>query len=270
MLSQPTDSGIGTAKQPIPAIVSRRWVTQSSPKNGDVFSITFGKVTVSFVIVEIRDQVQGLTSGGAFMVVPLGSLQTAITAVDAAPTLMYVRAPASAKQAINASIAAQFAPVILHSRADDYAAVHDSPLIAGAARGFEIGIALAAAYSALAVMIALALTSRARIRDLTYLRTLGLSKRQVLNLTITEQAPPVMIALIIGTGLGVVVARLIKPGLDLTAFTGPDIPVPLVIDWLTIVLLIVAIVVAVAAAIGVVSASAQRANVSGVLRIGDE
>jgi putative ABC transport system permease protein len=270
MLSQPTDSAIGTAKDPIPAIVSRNWVTQQGPKTGDVFSIMFNKVTVSFVIVEIRDQFQGLADRGAFVVVPLGSLQTAITAIDAIPTLMYVRAPASAKQAINASIARQFAPVTLQSRADDYAAVHDSPLIAGAARGFEIGIALAAAYSALAVMIALALTSRARIRDLTYLRTLGLSKRQVLQLTIAEQAPPVVIALIIGTGLGVAVAKLIKPGLDLTAFTGPNIPVPLVIDWLTIVLLVIAIVVAVAAAIGIVSVSAQRANVSGVLRIGDE
>jgi hypothetical protein len=92
----------------------------------------------------------------------------------------------------------------------------------------------------------------------------------VLGLTIAEQAPPVIIALVVGTALGVLVAKLIKPGLDLTAFTGPNIPVPLMINWFTIVLLIIAIVVAVAAAIGIVSLSAQRANVSGVLRIGEE
>ncbi|HEX3722065.1 MAG TPA: FtsX-like permease family protein, partial [Nitrolancea sp.] len=270
MLSQPTGEGIGTAQNPIPAIVSSSWVTQSAPKTGVNFSIAFGKATVSFKIVEIRSQFQGLQEGSPFVVVPLKSLQAAIPPDDADPTLMYLRAPASAKQAINASIDAQFEPVTLQSRADDYNSVHDSPLIAGAARGFEIGIALAAAYSALAVMIALALTSRARIRDLTYLRTLGLSNRQVLNLTITEQSPPVVIALVVGTGLGVAVAKLIKPGLDLTAFTGPNIPVPLVINWLTITLLVIAIVFAVAAAIGIVTASAQRANVSGVLRIGDE
>jgi putative ABC transport system permease protein len=270
MLNQPVNAGVGSAKQPIPAIVSRDWVTSSTPRTGQVFSISFGKEPVSFVIVDIRDQFQGINSNSAFVVVPLKSLQAAIPKDDALPTQLYVRAPASAKDALNASINDQFAPAVLRSRADTYNQVHDSPLIAGAAKGFRVGIFLAAAYSALAVMIALALTSRARIRDLSYLRTLGLSKRQVLGLTIAEQAPPVVIALIVGTALGVLVAKLIKPGLDLTAFTGPDIPVPLMINWFTIVLLIIAIVVAVAAAIGIVSLSAQRANVSGVLRIGEE
>jgi putative ABC transport system permease protein len=270
MLNQPIDSGIGTAKQPIPAIVSRDWVTPSTPKTGMVFSMNFGRAPISFVVVEVRDQFQGFKRNSSFVVVPLKSLQAVMPRDNALPTSLYVRAPANAKEAINEAINAQYAPAVLHSRVDTYNQVHDSPLIAGAAKGFRVGIILAAAYSALAVMIALALTSRARIRDLSYLRTLGLSKRQVLGLTIAEQAPPVAIALITGTALGVLVAKLIKPGLDLTAFTGPDIPVPLMINWLTIALLVIAIVLAVSAAIGIVSLSAQRANVSGVLRIGEE
>ncbi len=270
LLGQPTGADVGTAKSPIPAIVSTGWVTQATPKVGDLFSISFNRQPVTFVVRDVRDRFVGVSSNRPFVIVPLVSLQSAIGARNTEPTLLFVRAPASAKAAIKESIDAQFAPVLLRSRADQYASVHDSPLISGAARGFEIGIALSAAYSALAVIIALALSSKSRIRDLTYLRTLGLSGRQVLMLTITEQAPPVVLALILGTGLGVGVTRLIKPGLDLTAFTGPDVPVPLVIDWFAITLLIFGIILAVSVAIVIVSASAQRANVSGVLRMGDE
>ncbi len=270
LLSQPVGVDVGSAKSPIPAIVSTGWVFQGVPKSGDLFSIVFNRQPVSFVVRDVRDRFVGVTSDRPFVIVPLASLQSAIGANNAAPTSLYVRAPASAKTAINAAIDAQFAPVTLHSRADQYASVHDSPLISGAARGFEIGIALSAAYSALAVVIALALTSRTRIRDLTYLRTLGLSSRQVLMLTITEQAPPVVLALILGTALGIGVTRLIKPGLDLTAFTGPGVPVPLAVDWFAIALLIFGIVLAVAVAIAIVSTTAQRAKVSGVLRMGDE
>jgi putative ABC transport system permease protein len=270
LLSQPSGPEVGSAKSPIPVIVSSGWVTQGTPKSGDRFSVMFGQHPVSFIVSDVRDRFVGVSSNQPFVIVPLASLQSAIGADNAGPTTLFVRAPASAKQAISDSIDAQFAPVTIKSRADQYASVHDSPLISGSARGFEIGIALSAAYSALAVIIALALSSRARVRDLTYLRTLGLSSRQVLMLTITEQAPPVVLALILGTALGIGVSRLIKPGLDLTAFTGPDVPVPLVVDWFAITLLILGIVLAVAVAIAIVSASAQRANVSGVLRMGDE
>lgn len=270
LLSQPVGAEIGSAKSPIPAIVSSGWVYQAQPKPGDLFSIVFNRQPISFVVRDVRARFVGVSPDRPFVIVPLASLQSAIGADNAEPTSLYVKAPASAKAAINNAIDAQFAPVTLHSRADQYASVHDSPLISGAARGFEVGIALSAAYSALAVIIALALTSRTRVRDLAYLRTLGLSSRQVLMLTVTEQAPPVVLALVLGTALGIGVTRLIKPGLDLTAFTGPDVPVPLVVDWFAVTLLIFGIVLAVAVAIAIVSASAQRAKVSGVLRMGDE
>ncbi len=270
MLVQPSTPETGTAKAPIPTIVSSNWVTGGAPKTGSVFSIEFSHQPVSFVVRGTLDRFSGLTTGQAFAIVPLASLQAALGARNIEPTTMFVKAPASAKPAINKAIDDQYAPVTMKSRADTYASVHDSPLISGAARGFEIGILLSAAYSALAVIIALALTSRTRIRDLTYLRTLGLTSRQVLLLTITEQAPPVVLALIVGTALGIGVTRLIKPGLDLTAFTGPDVPVALVTDWFTITLLIAGIILSVAIAIAIVSASVQRANVSGVLRMGEE
>lgn len=270
LLSQSTGPDVGTAKSPIPAIVSSSWVTRGRPNNGDRFTIMFDRKPVAFIVRGVLDRFPDLPTYTPFVIASLPTLRSVIGASSTQPTSMFIRAPASAEKAIKASIAAQYSVVTLISRPDKYAEVHDSPLISGAARGFEIGIGLSAAYSMLAVIIALALTSRSRIRDLTYLRTLGLSSRQVLLLTITEQAPPVVIALIVGTGLGVGVTRLIKPGLDLTAFTGPNFPVPLVTDWLVITLLIVGIVLAVAVAIAIVSASAQRANVSGVLRMGDE
>ncbi|MGA7671167.1 MAG: FtsX-like permease family protein [Nitrolancea sp.] len=270
LLSQPTGTDVGTPKSPIPVVVSSSWITGSVPKRGDHFSVLFGQQPVAFVISDIRDRFVGVSTTSPFAIVSLPSLESILGARNVEPTTLFVSAPESSKQAIKDAIDTQYAPVTLVSRADQYAKVHDSPLISGAARGFEVGIGLSAAYSALAVVIALALSNRSRIRDLTYLRTLGLSRRQVLMLTITEQAPPVVLALVIGTGLGIGVARLIKPGLDLTAFTGEGFPAPLMTDWFAIFLLIGGIILAVAVAIAIVSASAQRANVSGVLRMGEE
>jgi hypothetical protein len=67
-----------------------------------------------------------------------------------------------------------------------------------------------------------------------------------------------------------VVARLIKPGLDLTAFTGPNVPVPLLIDWFAVAWIVVAVVVIVSVAVWAVGAAARRANLGSALRVGDE
>ncbi len=179
LLSQQTGADVGTPKSPIPIVVSSRWVTGAAPKLGDHFSVMFGQKPVAFVISDVRDRFVGVSSTSPFAIVALPSLQSILGARDVEPTSIFVRAPNTSEQAIKDAIDAQYAPVTVTSRADLYARVHDSPLISGSARGFEIGIALSAAYSALAVVIALALGSRSRIRDLTYLRTLGLTGRQV-------------------------------------------------------------------------------------------
>jgi putative ABC transport system permease protein len=183
---------------------------------------------------------------------------------------LYVRASENAFDTLTASTATQSGSASVTSRAHEYDKVHDSPLIKGTEQGFQIGTLIAAAYSALAVAVAMALTERSRARDLASLRTLGLSGSQVRGLIVVEQVPLVLVALVVGIALGIAMVRLIEPGIDLTAFTGPGIPVSIDIDYGAIAALATALMTVVGVTIGVVSTVARRANLGRSLRLGDD
>ncbi len=77
-----------------------------------------------------------------------------------------------------------------------------SPLATGTLDAFRAGAVLGAAYAAFVIVLALLLTARSRLRDLAYLRALGLSRRQAVAVTAAELAPPFVVALVVGTALG--------------------------------------------------------------------
>jgi putative ABC transport system permease protein len=270
LLRDPAGQDFGTPSNPIPAIVSTRWVSTGGIGTGDTFTLDISGLEVSFVVSQLRETFPGIEIGNAFVVTDLRAIQAMVPERPMRPNRLYLNAPDDALETIDETLASQSPSAQLTSRAAEYNEVHEAPLIAGVARGFRVGVVVAAAYSALAVAVALALTARARARDLAFLRTLGLSERQVLGLVVVEQAPPVAVALGVGLVLGVAIARLVEPGLDLTAFTGPGVPIELVIDTSTLVLISASIVAVVTAAIAVVTIAAQRANLGSALRLGDD
>jgi putative ABC transport system permease protein len=270
LLREPEGQDIGTPSNPLPAIVSSNWVQNAAPRPGDTFAIKLQGREVSFVVSQVRDDFITLPKQEPFVVATLPSLQAVFADRPLRATNLFLRAPASSGAAIDAILSQQSSATRLVSRADEYAKVHDAPLISGTARGFQIGVLLAAAYSTLAIVIALALTARTRARDLAFLRTLGLSEPQAIGLVAVELGPPIAVALAVGVAMGVGIARLIEPGIDLTAFTGPDVPVPLLVDWSTVLVLAIGLIVIVSAAVWLVGAAARRANLGAALRLGDE
>ena len=107
----------------------------------------------------------------------------------------------------------------------------DAPLVAGVGRSYRLSMLAAAIIAALASIAALSLTARERWRDLSYLRTLGLSARQSLAVTLIEQLPTVLIAGVVGALLGEGMAWAIRPGIDLATFTGPGAAATLQPAW---------------------------------------
>ena len=156
------------------------------------------------------------------------------------------------------------------SRYRAYAALHDAPLGALVANGFRLALVIAACYMALTIIGALVLSAARRSRDLAYLRTLGVSARQALALTIVEHAPPVVLALVPGVALGVGVAILCAPGLGLDTFVGISGDVPLFFDWPALALLVVALIGVAAAAVMAGTWLSRRARLVDALRIGED
>jgi putative ABC transport system permease protein len=267
-LLSPPLAGIGEPSNPIPAIVSTDFQGRAR-QVGDTFGLTVMGRAVTFVVVERRERFPGLLVDRPFVVASLRHLEASRPDRRFGISVLFLRAPDDAREQISQVLSEQTQSAALVSRSHEYALVHESPLIAGVQRGYRFGLAVTGLYAALAVVVALTLTARARARDLAFLRTLGLSSEQALGLTLTELLPPVALALGSGVVLGIVVARLVEPGIDLTAFTGTGVPVTLAINWLVVAAVIIGLIVVVAIAVILTTALARRVSLGRALRVGE-
>jgi putative ABC transport system permease protein len=269
LLAEPEGNDVGRPSNPIPAIVSST-TTGNALSTGDTFALSLRGRETTFRVVDIRDRFPGLPVDRSWVVASYEHVAAMDPDRPPRQTTQYIRAPDSAHEELEATLDAQAQSARLVSRQEEYDSVHDSPLVSGVTGGFLVGMLVAAVFSALAIVVSLTISAAARSRDLAYLRTMGLSREQALALTVVEQLPLLLIALAAGAGLGIAVARLIEPGIDLTAFTGAGIPIELQINWTTIGIIAAGLIVVVAAAIVATSALAQRASLGQALRLGDD
>jgi len=270
LLDEPSDQNNGTDQAPLPAIVSTHAATgPRAMQQGDRFELLVEQTWISFVVVDVREVMPGIAPGSQFVVTSLEQLQAAYRIAPLPVTTVFIRAPASAEPALRRALDGVVPETHLTSQAAALGELQGSPLIAGVAAGFRISLIVAALYSALAVIVALVLTAAARARDLAFLRTLGLGRGQGLGVLVVEQVPAVLVAVLSGIGLGIAVAFLIAPGLDLRAFTGATTAAVLRIDWNAVALIGLAVVVVVAVAVGATAVASRRRNLGSALRVGE-
>jgi putative ABC transport system permease protein len=269
MTAEVSGSDIGSAANPIPVLVSSR-IGSDSIGRGDTFSLKLLGRDLTFFVVGTREKFAGIPVDARFVIAPFDALQAVNPDRVLRSTDLFIRAPSGILNELETYTDEHSPAAQLTSRSQEFDKVNDAPLINGVARGFQIGLVITGIYSALAITVALVLTGHERLRDLAYLRTMGLTRQQALGLTVVEQFPQVVLALAAGIVLGIGVARLIEPGLDLTAFTGPGMPVELRVDWLSVTLVALGVIVVVAGAIALTAAIARRASLGQALRLGEQ
>lgn len=263
-------SADGSPEHPIPAIASRSLPTGApSLGPGDTARVRLGDRTLTLRVVDVRSAMPGLAPGGTFLIAPLDAVRSA-AAGSAEPNTLYIRARASAGADLSALVgtAGAVSPS-LSSRHAWLAELRASPLVAVVEDGFRVALLVAAVYAGFAVVIGLTLTASRRTQDLAFLRTLGLSGRQALGVTIVEHGIPLIIALVPGIATGIAVALLLESSLGLDAFTGSETPYRVQVDWPGIVVVAAALGVVVAAAIVIGTWLARRAPVVDALRVGE-
>ena len=284
LLAIPGGAELGTVRNPLPAIIS----------GPDVGNFRIGETTTTTVpaqpspvqivmrIEEIRPGFAGLAEGTRATIVNLRALQSAAPESQIRPNVAFLDGDGLTVEQLELVIADQtgtddriagginaFVAADILSRSETYAEIRDAPLSRGVTRSFALSVAMASLYAILAIVTALTLTARARSRDLSFLRTLGLSQPQALRLAVIEHIPSVLIASTVGAALGIAIVRLIEPGLDVSAFVGPDTSVPLQIDWPTITAITIALTLVTLGAIALFTAINRRAQLSQMLRVGD-
>lgn len=269
LLVAPPASGAGTSSAPIPAIVSPLKPGGGTFATGDEFDMAVGAQSATFKVVQIQDSFPALTGGGNFVVAPLAWTRAAMPQASLQATRIYLRAPGVPPAQVQKEAQERWPPALVISRQSAYEALHLSPVVQAVVNGFLLGLIVAAAYAVMAVIIALSLTAARRSRDLAYLRTLGMSGRQVLAALAVEHAPPLIVAVLAGLGLGLGVAVLVSPALSLQAFTGPGIAVPLEIDLRALGLLVGGVIATLLVGVVAASAVARRVSPARVLRAGE-
>ncbi|WP_030248592.1 membrane protein [Streptomyces sp. NRRL S-455] len=100
-------------------------------------------------------------------------------------------------------------------RAEERAALADSPLQAGAERIYVWAVAAGAGYALLALMLGMLRSAPERAAMLARLRTLGLTTRQGRHLLGLEALPPALLAAGGGLAAGWATVGLLAPGIDL-------------------------------------------------------
>jgi putative ABC transport system permease protein len=268
-LVPPPVGGVGTDAAPIPAILSTRLPNGSSNLvPGATFTMTIGAHTLVFRLVEQRAMFPGLGNPSTFAVVPLDWIQAAFPGLPRAPTVIWLRAPASAADAIATTVAGSTALTRVDSAFDSRAGLEAGSLISVVSGGYGLSEIVAASYMALAVLGAMVLSAARRSRDLAYLRTLGFSRRQALGLTIVEQGPTILLALVAGVALGLGLAVVLEPGLGLESFPGLTGAVA-AIDWPAVAVMVAVLVGVIVVAIVAGTWLSRRAPLMDALRIGD-
>jgi putative ABC transport system permease protein len=268
----------GTETDPIPVIMSTRLPNGlDAIPVGAVFDVSVRGVTMTFRVAEFADAFPGIAAGEPFTLMPIESVLAAAGAERLRPNVAFVRGPASVAGALGAAAASAAAgagpgagPVTIVSRHDVYAALHDAPLVGAVTGGFVVALIVAGAYAAVAVVAVVVLHAQRRSREVAFLRTLGLTDRQVAGLTVVEHGLPVILALLIGVGLGLGLAWLLAPGIDLAAFSDPGAAVRLHVDWLSVAGVGGAVVAVVAVAVAASSWLARRLDLGHALRIGEQ
>jgi putative ABC transport system permease protein len=144
------------------------------------------------------------------------------------------------------------------------------PLVAAVDAGYRISVVLASLFAVLAALAAIALSSNERARDVAMLRTLGLSVREGGLMTLVEQVPWVVFAVLSGVGFGAGLSWLIAPAVELSSFTGVETPVDITITWAPILVVAVAVVAVLVLAVGAYSYRFRRTSLGDVLRVGDQ
>ena len=261
----------GTPDAPIPAIVSRLLPSGSGPLvRGDTFTVQVTSRTLTFVVVDRVATFPGVRPDAAFVVTSLDLLRAANLDPSFSPSVLFVRGSDNIAPQLTALVADHSPTSTVTSRYDRYATLRQAPFVAMVTGGFRIALVVVVVYAALAIVAALALTASRRSQDLAFLRTLGLSQRQSLGLTVIEHGPPVLLALVPGVALGIWIAILLSAGLGLEAFIGPNTVFTIQVEWGEIALVGLALIGLVTIAGAASTWLARRGQAVDALRMGGE
>ncbi len=181
-------------------------------------SLTVGTSTIT---IQLAGQIGGVpgasgTAGNAIVVVP----QQALGGAPLEPNLMLIAGPGLDGARLSAAVRSALPGASVTLRATALATLAAAPVPQAAQTALTQGIAIAAGFGVLVLLLSLLLTAQTRDMTLARLATMGLRRWEAQLLLATETLPPVVAAAIGGAACAWLLAPLVGPSLNIAAFSG--------------------------------------------------
>jgi putative ABC transport system permease protein len=207
----------------------------------------------------------GVPAGSQFAVVPRWALGNRAPQ----PTVIAIVGPRLDTAALTGVVrhALPGAQITLRSRL--LAAISRAPLPHGGYVTLAQGAAAAGALSLLILLLMLVLSARSREMTLARLITMGLGRDQLRRITAVENVPAILAAAVGGTACALILVPLVGPAVNLAAFTGMPVSVPLRADPVALVIAAGGLLLLTALTLAVQDALARRLGTGPALRVGE-
>ncbi|GAA4609324.1 hypothetical protein GCM10023195_37480 [Actinoallomurus liliacearum] len=253
----------------IPALFSP---TAHAPKTGISVSTDYG-IAMPLRNAGTVTNFPGQSPDDPFVLVPADALGRATGGGNTGSVSIFVRGDhidvaALRRASVQPSLGAAEKNAVSTYR-EEHAALTEGTLGHLVGQGFGATAVLVTCYGTLAILVLLFAGARGRGRAVSYLRTLGLSRRQAHWLAVVEIAPVLLVAFAAGWALGLVLPRLLGPAIDLSPYTGGSQVRHFVPDLAVSVLLGGGLLVFAALEVLIDALVATRRGLGGVLRIGE-
>jgi len=204
-------------------------------------------------------------SGGGFAVLPrwaLGAQAPPATAMAVVGQQLDTAALiATARRSVPGSQVALRSQVL--------AGISGAPLPHGGFVTFAQGAGAAAGLSLLVIALTLVLSARSREMTLARLATMGLGSAQSRRVTIVETLPAILAATVGGVVCALALVPLVGPSVNLAAFTGTPVVVPLHANLMAIAATAAGLIVLAWVILAVQSRLARGRGTTQALRVGE-
>ena len=215
-------------------------------------------------VVGTLNTIPGAQPGAQFLVLP----QWALGARTPSPGAMAIRGPQLDAAALIAAThhAVPGAQVTLRSQL--LATISGAPLPHGGFVTFAQGAAAAAGFSLLVLALTLVLSARSRELTLARLVTMGLGPSQSRRITAVELLPAILAAAVGGIVCALALVPLVGSAIDLAAFTGTPVTVPLRAQPLAIGVAAIGLLLLAALTLTIQNRLARSRGTAQALRVG--
>jgi len=259
--------------EPVPALAGGSLLDDTEAGTGSTLVLPVGDATVDVELTGSVRYLPGLDPASAQLVVDADRLGRRVIELGGAPpppTDWWVGVPDGRADAYAADLTARGAGTVRTAHGTARALL-EQPLRLSIGGVLWLVVAGAAAFAAVGFAVHTTVAVRLRRVEFAQLQALGATRRALDAVVVVENLLLVGLGTLAGTGLGVLLGRLVSPLVALTAEGNAPLPGVVVhLPWGQVLLLVAGIGAVLAVTLAVVLRVLRTGGPGGILRLGDE